>query len=129
MSIKVYRNTGFMGSAVRLKLRINGERIEKIKRQEILTIQIPREQVTFGIKLFLEKKNEIIVKNGDVIDIEYKKYFHYYFWTIMFLIIIVVPLLEGTFRWGTAAALVLISFAIQYFYGTYDLIVNGDRKT
>ncbi|WP_225744422.1 hypothetical protein [Marinilactibacillus sp. Marseille-P9653] len=129
MSIKVYRNTGFMGSAANLKLRINGDRIEKIKPQEVLTIQIPREQVTFGIKLFLEKKKEIIVKNGDEIDIVYKKYFHYYFWTIMSLIVILVPLLEGAFRWGTAATLVLISFAIQYVYGTYDLFVNGEQKT
>lgn len=129
MSIKVYRNTGLMGSAMKLKLKIDENFIEKIKPQEVLTIQIPREQVTFGLKIFLEKKKDIIVKNGDEIVITPKKYTTYFFWSIMIFTVLSIILFSDPVRWIILAIVLLYSVIIPYFYGTYDLTVNGDCKT
>ncbi|MEC6747870.1 hypothetical protein VXN63_04900 [Marinilactibacillus sp. XAAS-LB27] len=129
MSIKVYRNTGLMGSAMKLKLKINENFIEKIKPQEVLTIQIPREQVTFGLKIFLEKKKDIIVKNGDEIVITPKKYTTYFSWSITIFTFLSIILFSAPVRWIILLLVFFCGVSIPYFYGTYNLTVNGECKT
>lgn len=69
MSVKVERDTGWVGMGSRFTLVVNGEKREKIKYNETINLMIDEPEVTLRATQFGVKTNEVIVKDNEHVKI------------------------------------------------------------
>lgn len=70
MSITISRNTGYAGWYLRIQIIINGEKINTINDNKSVEIELPIEKSYLKVRQFLVKSNEIVVKDGDIVNIK-----------------------------------------------------------
>lgn len=73
MSIKIKRNTGWLGTASKIAIKVNGEKVAKVSNNQEMDIEIPDETAQLKTTHFMEKSNEIKVNDGDVVEITTRK--------------------------------------------------------
>ncbi len=69
MSITIKRDTGLMGTASKVQIKINGEKVASIKYNEQVDIELPEVKTRLKVTQFGVKSNEITVNEGDIIKI------------------------------------------------------------
>lgn len=67
MAVTIVRNTGIYGSATGMTVKVNGEKVTKIKKQA--KVDIPEVKTTISVSQFGETSNKIKVKDGQKITI------------------------------------------------------------
>lgn len=70
MSVRLKRDTGMVGVMGNLSVKMNGEKVEKIKNQEILNIDIPDEGATIQLSQLGAKTQEQLVREGDRLEVK-----------------------------------------------------------
>lgn len=69
MMIKLKRRTGWVGMAVSLKIRVNGEVVDKIEHQQELSLNLEQSPSSLQVTQAGSKSNTIDVTNGDTLVI------------------------------------------------------------
>lgn len=69
MSVKIERDTGWIGMGSRFTLVVNGEKREKIKYNETINLSIEEPEVTLRATQFGVKTNEVTVRDYDHVRI------------------------------------------------------------
>ncbi|MBZ6527127.1 hypothetical protein HYQ40_05000 [Aerococcaceae bacterium DSM 111021] len=69
MMIKLKRRTGWVGMAVSLKIRVNGEVVDKIEHQQELSLNLEQSPSSLQVTQTGSKSNTIDVTNGDTLVI------------------------------------------------------------
>lgn len=88
MSIKIIRKTGFMGMAVRLAVKVNGEKIAKISHQESLQLNIKEKEALLRVSQLGTISNEIKVNDGDVIEVKMSNWSYFFVFLLVFNILL-----------------------------------------
>lgn len=88
MSIKIIRKTGFMGMAVRLAVKVNGEKIAKISHQESLQLNIKEKEALLRVSQLGTISNEIKVNDGDVIEVKISNWSYLFVFLLFFNILL-----------------------------------------
>lgn len=69
MSITIKRRTGWQGMASRIQIKVNGEKVASISHNQQIDVSFTDEIVHLRVSQFGVKSNEIVVKDGDVVEI------------------------------------------------------------
>lgn len=89
MTVKIKRNTGWLGIATSIKIILNGEKVAKVSENSQVEVILPDEKSYLKIRHSGVKSNEIEVKDGDVIEIKRRRWYTWSF--ILFLIAMILP--------------------------------------
>lgn len=114
MSITIKRNTGFVGSAMKINIRINGEKISSVYNNQTLNIEIPDGENYLKVGQFGLKSDELKVKDGDVLQITHTMWHR---WVIPFAIIIealTIFIPNSTYRLPVFFILLSLIFVITF---------------
>lgn len=69
MAVKIIRNTGWDGSLFKIQIKVNGEKIAGIHDGQKLDIELPHEKASLKVSQTGVKSNEVIVEDGDFVEI------------------------------------------------------------
>ncbi|WP_208560372.1 hypothetical protein [Marinilactibacillus kalidii] len=125
MSIKITRKTGFSGSAVNLKLLINGERIEKIALAETIELTIPDSTATIETKKWLTKRKSITVTDGDIVEITQNAVLNRISYAFIAMIILLNIIWEFHSIWKVYLVIIMLVLTLNLLYSPYKLAVIG----
>lgn len=70
MSVQIKRSTGMIGVMGTFSVKKNGEKIDKIKNDEIITVDIPEDGATIQLSQFRVKTQEQLVREGDRLEVK-----------------------------------------------------------
>lgn len=70
MSVRIKRSTGRIGVMGTFSVKKNGEKIDKIKNNEIITLDIPEDGANIQLSQFGAKTQEQSVKDGDQLEVK-----------------------------------------------------------
>lgn len=121
MSITVKRRTGLMGSGTRMKIKINGETVEKIAINETKEIELPDETATLQLSQFYSYSEKLEVKDGQSVEVSTKETAK----LLVLLLLLMIPVLQlGSSFPGNIPLLLgtlLVFFIVHRVYPTYHL--------
>lgn len=69
MPIIIKRNTGWLGVASKIQIKLNGKGVGSIREKEQIELEIPEGKSNLQVTRFGNKSKQIVVKDGDVIEI------------------------------------------------------------
>ncbi|MBU3129930.1 hypothetical protein LGL55_19540 [Clostridium tagluense] len=69
MSITIKRNTGWQGTGSKIQIKVNGEKADSVMENNSVDIELPEGKAHIKVTQFGIKSNEIVVKEGDIIQI------------------------------------------------------------
>ena len=90
MAITIVRRTGIIGMAGTIAIKINGKKVDKVKTEQQIEVNIPNDSVRLQVSQSGMRSNELEVSDGETIEITTPK------WSslILFLLIILPSLLN-----------------------------------
>ncbi|MFC6464856.1 hypothetical protein ACFP65_07735 [Marinilactibacillus sp. GCM10026970] len=119
MSIKIHRNT--KNSSFVLNLKIDNQRIESIRSNQMLELDIPDQTATIALKQFAVRNKSITIEDGDSIEITVKSSFNYYYWTLIIAFTSLFFILSPKWKLVLVFLLLLGSLIVGFFYSFYEL--------
>lgn len=69
MSIIIKRNTGWLGVASKIQIKLNGQKVGSVMEKKYIEVEVPKGKANLQVARFGSKSNKIEVKDGDVIEI------------------------------------------------------------
>lgn len=69
MSITIKRNTGWQGMALKMQIKVNGERVARVEEKGQAEVELPGDRAYLQVTHSGVKSNEIEVKDGDTVEI------------------------------------------------------------
>ncbi len=69
MLITIKRDTGLMGSASKIQIKVNGEKLASVMDKQHIAVDIPHDKANVKVTQFGVKSNEVEVKDGDTLKI------------------------------------------------------------
>jgi hypothetical protein len=69
MLITIKRNTGWQGIALKMCIKVNGEKVAMVEEQKKAEVNISRDRAYVQVTQSGIKSNEIEVKDGDILEI------------------------------------------------------------
>lgn len=67
--ITVKRSTGWMGSATKMQIIVNRERVATINNNQVLDVELPDDKNNLKVRQFGVSSNEIEVRDGDILEV------------------------------------------------------------
>lgn len=74
MSILISRSTGHIGSADKMHIIVNGDKVATINENQSIEIELPNNVSSLKVRQFGVGSKEIEVRDGDVLEIKYKRW-------------------------------------------------------
>jgi hypothetical protein len=126
MTVTINRKTGWSGSNSTISIKLNGEKVKKIKHNQEVNLAIQNDSAHLKGGGFGAKSNKIEVKDGDVVEITTTKwgYISYYFY-LVFLIIMFFIIEVYSELLIIIPTLLFISFLL---INTYHLNILDDKS-
>lgn len=75
MSIIIKRSTGWAGKDAKMHIIVNGKKLATINDNEKLEIELPAGENFLKVRQFGTRSNELEVRDGDILEVEYRKYY------------------------------------------------------
>ena len=120
MSVTIKRNTGWSGSASKIHIEVNGEKVASVMHNQCIEIELPEGEGYLNVKQLGTKSNKILVKNGDALEITHTKFFKMSFFLMMAVLLLTIFIPNFTYRIATlfiVGGLIIIStFLIKGFH-------------
>lgn len=114
MLITVERSTGWMGSATKMQIIVNRERIATIDNNQVLDVELPDVKNNLKVRQFGISSNEIEVKDGDILEVKYKGWYKSLF-PLMIAISAIMRILDLSYKsiLFLQLLIVIISYAFK----------------
>lgn len=96
--IKVKRSTGWIGSAIKMQIIVNGERVATINNNQILEVELPGVKNDLKVRQLGVRSNKIEVKDGDILEVRYKGWYKALF-PLMIAITFIMIVLDLPYIW------------------------------
>ena len=96
--IKVKRSTGWIGSATKMQIIVNGERVATINNNQILEVELPGVKNDLKVRQLGVRSNKIEVKDGDILEVRYKGWYKALF-PLMIAITFIMIVLDLPYIW------------------------------
>ena len=121
--IGVKRNTGFSGVLSTMKVYIDGQEVAKIKQNQQIEIELAREEAILSVTQFGNHSNELLVKDGQVVEISNSSWLAFYYTFVFIMLFLISFFLSPAYQ--TIAYIILLgsSFALIYFKNVFELKV------
>lgn len=120
MAITIKRNTGWMGGATDIQIRLNGEKAARVMENQTVEVELLGDKAYIKATQFGIKSNEIEVKDGDILEITTKRWRKISFYIIIVAFVLTSFILEPTYRIAVFIPLLVLStintFLIEGFH-------------
>lgn len=77
--LSIKRNTGFSGSLSKINIYINDEKVARIKQNQQIDLELPSDTAKIHVTQGGVHSNELVVKEGQVIEITNSSWFRIYY--------------------------------------------------
>ncbi len=127
MSVKISRDTGWIGMASGFQLYVNGEKAAKIKNKETLQLDFPDKEATIQASQWGVKTNERVVESGDELELVTTSQANRIF-LLLILFMFLVQLLPNAVLGWLLILIGLVAFSV-YFYvmdGAFFKLIERD---
>ncbi|SFH52435.1 hypothetical protein [Pisciglobus halotolerans] len=111
MAITVIRRTGWVGSASAITLKVNNEKVEKVRTRQQVEVDLPSNEANLTVTQAGAKSNEIVVKDGEIVEITSNKWYQLLF--VLPFIIIFLPNLVSNVTLMLIGLVLLVGLAIS----------------
>ncbi len=119
--IGVKRNTGFSGALNTMKIYIDGQEVAKIKQNQQIELELKAEEVILSVTQFGSHSNELLVKDGQVVEINNASWLPIYYVFVFIMLFLISFFLSPTNQTIAYLALLGLSFALIYFKNVFEL--------
>ncbi|MDN6672312.1 MAG: hypothetical protein L0L07_08420 [Staphylococcus equorum] len=121
--IGIKRNTGVSGSFFSMKIYINDQEVTRIKEGQQIELELPNDEAKIYVSQFENHSNELIIKDGQVVEITNSSWLYFSFITIFVLLILISIFLPFNYRIIGFIFVIILSIALSYFKNGFDLEV------
>ena len=98
MCITIKRSTGWEGSATKMQIIVNGEKLTTINKNQTLEVELPGGKNSLKVRQFGIRSNEIEVKDGDILEVKYKLWYQALFPLIIAITFIMSVVLDLPYK-------------------------------
>lgn len=74
MAVTVVRRTGIIGMAGTIAIKINGEKVGKVKTEQQIEVDLPNNKARLNVSQFGVRSNELEVNDGEIIELTTPKW-------------------------------------------------------
>lgn len=128
MSITINRNTGWIGMALKIQIKVNGEKTAKVKEQGHAKINLPGDRAYLQVTQSGIKSNEIEVKDGDIVEITSTKLYRMNLYLLIITVIILNVLIRNSTYRSIAIIIICILDIISLFFINGFYLKVSDKK-
>src|SRR5699024_7921693 len=96
--IRIKRNTRIPGSLGRIKIHVNDEQVATIKQNQNIEVELPTDEAKIAVSQAGTRSNELVVKEGQVVEITASLSYHIYLIVFVIAMFIVGLLLPYEYR-------------------------------
>ena len=121
--IGIKRSTGVSGSFFKAKVYLNGTEVAKIKEGQQIELEIPDDEAEIYVQQFENRSNEVLVKNGQVVEVTNSFWYYFNFFLIFTAILLVNVFMSTPYRIVGSILIILLAIALPYFKNGLDLKV------
>lgn len=128
MSVKIKRSTGFFGIFMKVKIIVNGEKITSIHDGQKIVIDLPEEKVRLKVSQPGVKSNEIIVQDGNSVEITSTKSYQL---IPLSMIALIIMNRFSFFEYGSLVYIILLLLILLFSFlvnGFYLKILENENK-
>lgn len=116
MSIRIERNTGWMGMGSKIQIRVDGEKIASVSENQYVQVELPGDKAHLKVTQFGVKSNEIEVKDGDIVKIMSKRWYRMSVPLLISIMIFTNLILDLKYRLIVIVLYIISSYLIDGFY-------------
>ena len=127
MSITMKRNTGWQGMGSKIHIRVNGEKVDSVMENNSVDVELPDDIGHIKVTQFGLKSNEIVVEDGDIIQITSTKWFKMSYPLIMITFILTIFLPNLTYRLTVFFIVWLLLVISVYLFNGFQLSVLREK--
>jgi len=120
--VRIKRNTGILGAGSRIKIYVNDEKAATVKQNKQVELKLPASQAKVSVSQLGVHSNEVIVKEGQVVEITTRS--RTYISLIFFLILLASANVFFTSPYNIIVPIILI---VMYL-GIYKFIDGFNLK-
>ena len=121
--VRIKRNTGIPGSLGSIKIHVDDEQVATIKQNQNIEVELPTDEAKIAVSQAGVRSNELVVKEGQVVEITASLNYHIYLIVFVIAMFIIGLLLPYEYRIIGYAILIIMAFIINYFIEGYKLRV------
>lgn len=121
--IRIKRNTGSSGMLGKIKIYIDGEEAARIKQDQQIELELPNEEVTITATQFGSRSNELVVKNGQVVEITNSSWLYAYYAFVFVAIFLLLFFVPDAYRSIGYLILLAIAAALLVFKNVFEIKV------
>ncbi|MBG9983459.1 hypothetical protein HYO62_01005 [Aerococcaceae bacterium DSM 111022] len=121
--LSIKRNTGFSGSLSKINIYINDEKVARIKQNQQIDLELPSDTAKIHVTQGGVHSNELVVKEGQVIEITNSSWFRIYYPLLFISFWLIAVLIPHTYKIIVYITILIVTFALTYFKNGFDLKV------
>jgi len=119
MTIRIRRNTGFLGSLSAIKVKINGEKAAKINQN--IELEIPGDTAAVRVSQFGQKSNEMRVKDGDSLVITTRPWVKLLFILLVLISVAISTIIESRYNITVLVIMLVIVIGVYSLFDGFRL--------
>ena len=124
MSITIKRNTGWMGSAAKIQIRLNGKNIAGVTNNQSVDVEIPDREAHLKVTQFGIKSNQVRVRDGDMIRITSTSWLRISFLLLIIIYFLTIFLSNSTYRLTVYFVVGVLIFITTFLFNGFQLNVS-----
>lgn len=121
--IGIKRSTGVSGSFFKSKVYLNGKEVAKIKEGQQIELEIPDGEAKIYIQQFENRSNEVLVKDGQVVEVTNSFWYYFNFFLIFTAILLVNVFMSNPYRIIASILIIVLAIVLPYIKNGLDLKV------
>lgn len=121
--IRIKRNTGLSGILGNIKIKVDGQDAARIKEGQQIELELPDEDATISASQFGSRSNELVVKNGQVVEITNSSWLPAYYLFVLVAIVMLSLFVPDAYRSVGYLALIAIATILLIFNNVFDIKV------
>ncbi|WP_192988467.1 hypothetical protein [Carnobacterium mobile] len=130
MTVTIKRKTGWLGMASNISVKVNGEKVVKIAHTQEINIAI-QDSAHLTVIQFGSKSNEIVVKDGDIVEITTAKWSYIVYCAAVMYTFLMNFISTAAYKDKVSIVAIFIIFLSSFFLvNTYRLkIINNNTRS
>ncbi len=121
--IRIKRNTGLSGILGNIKIKVDGQDAARIREGQQIELELPDEDATISASQFGSRSNDLVVKNGQVVEITNSAWLPAYYLFVLVAILMLSFFVPDAYRSVGYLALIAIATTLLIFNNVFDIKV------
>lgn len=121
--IRIKRNTELSGILGNIKIKVDGQDVARIKERQQIELELPNDEATISASQFGSRNNELVVKNGQIVEITNSAWLPAYYLFVLVAIVMLSLFVPDTYRSVGYLALIAIATTLLIINKVFDMKV------